>query len=522
MFGANSLESFQYSIADDLLDLLTPLDKSDYPSSTAMKALVDYYNPSFPDSNPLGSKEFWDKHQMPKENLIADWATLCSYEVLKGFGHDSASQLQGSDLEALKQLASTFGIYLARELERTILRWEFFTTVFDFLCDAWVTLFRQFPDKALGEAIQGSLTPAYIRAHMLAQYTTALFLGDRHLLSEAQEVLEASDSEIEKGIREVWGTYSKEEIGRGLKAKTVEIATLFRNLFASDEIREMFHSVSPEGIKFIAWYLGYTLRVNMRSKRQTVTRLLRAMSLHHLEIEACIQEYGYYYSWGGDENEAVKHACQAVAPRYFSLHCKAENLRERDQEKFVGIWKAVKSYPSKKPLRVALDDAVSGRFTSYLVKSAKNQEIDYIRMINRQRGVKPQREWSQEGKTEEEIRRQIDKGIEDLRGRELLAPDFENPDGSITSALEQAEQKQSFDQWHEEERENFVAEKVEELCQKTKLTPRQQLVRQYYNKSDKEIALLLRDKFNKPVTPGAVRKLRHDLLKKLKKVANKK
>ena len=71
-------------------------------------------------------------------------------------------------------------------------------------------------------------------------------------------------------------------------------------------------------------------------------------------------------------------------------------------------------------------------------------------------------------------------------------------------------------------RQALIADKVDELSRKAKLTPRLRLASKLYNKPDDEIALALSRRFGKEVKAGAVRALEHDLLERLREIAPKK
>ena len=93
----------------------------------------------------------------------ADLFTLYAYNVLEGFGHGPASNLQSAVFEGLNRLATTWGLYLAREVERFFHKWRLFSAFTDFTFDLF-SMFLQIPPKELGEAIRASVTPAYLKA----------------------------------------------------------------------------------------------------------------------------------------------------------------------------------------------------------------------------------------------------------------------------------------------------------------------------------------------------------------------
>ncbi len=134
-------------------------------------------------------------------------------------------------------------------------------------------------------------------------------------------------------------------------------------------------------------------------------------------------------------------------------------------------------------------------------------------------------DWLPEGKTEEEVGKQVDKDLLGLAGREVLDYEIET-EGESISTLQQAADREAFGQWREtkveDERKALITERLHGLVQKAKLTPRLQLVAKLYDKPNNEIALALSKVFAKKVKPGAIRALRHDLLQKLREAASQK
>ena len=98
-------------------------------------------------------KDRWNSLDLPEPKLVhlgkmldescprdfphkeADWATLYAYSVLEGFGPGLASSLRGAAFEGLKQLATAWGLYLAREVERLFHKLQLFTAFTDFTFD---------------------------------------------------------------------------------------------------------------------------------------------------------------------------------------------------------------------------------------------------------------------------------------------------------------------------------------------------------------------------------------------------
>ena len=155
--------------------------------------------------------------------------------MLEGFGHQVASSLENCAFEGLKQLASLWGVYLAREMERIFGRWRFFTTVTDFVFDFFLRMFRQIPAKELGEAIRESVTPSYIRTGEMVRYEIALFHNDQVRMRESMRILSAPDSALENDIAVMFKGYSAKRLGEEMQRSITEAILQFKDLFSSNE-----------------------------------------------------------------------------------------------------------------------------------------------------------------------------------------------------------------------------------------------------------------------------------------------
>ena len=186
----------QCNLAEDFLDLLLPPSypfpvETGYPRTASTEALVKDRVSSL----DLPEKKMLRVQSLFEESIIddfpekaADWCVLFTYDVLEGFGHQVASSLESSAFEGLKQLATLWGSYLARETERFFDRWKFFTVVTDFIFDLFVGVLYQIPAKELGEAIRESATPAYVRAGETVRYELALFHNDQARMSQSMSI----------------------------------------------------------------------------------------------------------------------------------------------------------------------------------------------------------------------------------------------------------------------------------------------------------------------------------------------
>lgn len=156
-----------------------------------------------------------------------------------------------------------------------------------------------------------------------------------------------------------------------------------------------------------------------------------------------------------------------------------------------------------------------------LVRCAKNRLVDEIRKANRRLGIKVPRKASSQGESEDEVMKRVSEEIEGLRGREVLDREIETDEGDITLLERAGDSRALRDYWEEEgeaARQAFKQELAEALMDKAKLTPRQRVMAKLFDQPDEEVASSLREAFGKPVTCGAVRKLRHDTLEKLRSV----
>ena len=219
-----------------------------------------------------------------------------------------------------------------------------------------------------------------------------------------------------------------------------------------------------------------------------------------------------------------KHRWAVPGARFSELENWNEPHNEEVQLLQIGLFGGIQTLREKSLLEL-LPQGATGGLRNYLIEAAKNKLFEGIRTQNRRLGIKVPPDRSNEGKTEDEIRKQVDEYLHDLAGGEFLDYEMETKDGSI-STLEQASDKQAFREWAElhteEEAAALRVAKIQELSREVKLTPRLRLVAQLYDKPNGVIAARLERKFGKPFTVGAVRALKHDLFVKLREVTKKK
>jgi RNA polymerase sigma factor (sigma-70 family) len=379
-------EQTQWGLVDDFLDLFLPpvydvVVEVEYPSSPAMKLRFENLAPSieFPESKLIRLESFWnDLTDDLFSHKIPDWAVLFAFDVLQGFGHEGASKLRGTEFDGLKQLANTWGFYMAREFKRVFERFEFFTGWLDLTADL-LLMIRQLSPRDLGEVIRGSVTPSYIRAAQIATYQFALFNGDRATMRESQSIIQASDAEIQSGINNMFKGRSTKDIGAQVQRLTIEVASAMKEIFSSTGFKKHYLDVWPITTRQMSWYVGYRLYQNLEYDPVKVTRLLEAIGRFG-EIAAVMEQYRYRYDWQGDRDKAIVLGWQAVAPKYFRLSGQIENIREDEQqEKLIGLAEGLKDYTNKNPVVDALTEGFLGKLGAYLAKAGENQEMDYVR-----------------------------------------------------------------------------------------------------------------------------------------------
>jgi len=457
-------EQTQYNLVQDFLDLFLPprypfAVETNYPKTASMEALMKNRFNSLELPEPkllhLGKlMEEWCPQDFPDK--CADFAVLYTYNVLEGFGHGLACSLQSTAFEGLKQLANTWGLYLAKEVERFFRVWQLFTAFTDFIFDLF-NIFCQIPAKELGEAIRESITPAYLRAGETIAYEVALFDNNPARMKESLDILEASDAELEREIANMFRGYSTEQLGRQMQRMEIDVVSQLRQVFSGNEFKEKFNDTIPTAAlityRNMSFYIGRRLSQNLQHDPQRTNRLLDAIN-HHREIPAVFEQYRYAHSWGGDSTKAICLAWQAVAPKYFSLPGKVEDIEEDDgQEKLIGVAQGLKNYTDKNRAIEALTDAFLGKLGAYLVKAAKNEETDYVRkqMSDGNRALT-------EAKHAADLRHPDSEEDEELSDEEILSREKEKYYPARDSIVEELESKETIEEWYNSltEREKTV------------------------------------------------------------------
>lgn len=374
---------------------------------------------------------------------IADWATLFEVDLLQGFGHDLSSEMKGPTFEGLKELATIWGLYLANKVKNSIFRWEVISILGVHLADMLDDLFRQIPSRELGDAVRGSITPAYIRAGATVRYSLALLDGNQLELKETLDILQASDADLNQEIKYVLRRHPAEETGRELQHKVAETVSFIKDVLSNDRFAKEFEAALPAAFRLISWFVGHRLRQNMEYNRQKIKALFEAINSHK-EIEAAVEQYHYKYAWQGDRNNAALLAWQALAPRYFHLSPKIEKIYEdENQEKLIGMQQGLEQYVDERPAIVALEDGLLGKLGAYLNMAAKNEQTDYIR-----KQITDGNRVLTEGEHANDLRYPDNEEDEELPDEEILSREKEKRHPSKDAIAEELEFKEMLSTWH--------------------------------------------------------------------------
>lgn len=446
-------EQTQYNLMEDFLDLFLPPAypfsvETNYPKTASTEALInDRFNTlDLPEPKLLRLEKLFEESSLedfPRKQV--DLAVLYTYDVLEGFGHGLACGLQGAAFEGLKHLATTWGLYEAKEIERLFQAWQLFTAFTDFMVDL-LSIFCQIPAKELGEAIRESITPAYLRAGETVTYELALFDNDQGRMKESLSILEASDTELQREIANMFSGYSSEQLGRQMQRMLIETGSRLRGLFSSSKFRNEFAEKLPTAAliagRNMAWCMGYRLSQNLQRNPQRTNRLLEAIS-HHKEISAAMEQYHYRYSWGGDRTKAIRLSWQAVAPKYFHFSRREEDIHEDEwQEKFIGVAQGLEDYTDKNQAIDALTDGFLGKLGAYLAKAGENQKTDYLRKQRTKGNIA-----LTDARHAEDLRHPDREEDEELADDEILSREKEKYHPSRDPIPEALERKETLRKW---------------------------------------------------------------------------
>jgi RNA polymerase sigma factor (sigma-70 family) len=450
IISRSAWQQAQNDLLEDFLNLWLPPTKPfaidpNYPNSPSMEALF---------KERRGSIHIPQKALVLVDNVlnndpvegdfeaIADWATLFEVDLLQGFGHDLSSEMKGPTFEGLKGLATIWGLYLANKVKNSIFRWEVISTLGVHLADMLDDLFRQIPSRKLGDAVRGSITPAFIRAGATVRYSVALLDGNQRELKETLDILQASDADLNEEIKYVLRRHPAEEAGRELQQKVAETVSFIKDVLSNDHFAKEFEAALPAAFRLISWFVGHRLRQNMEYNRQKVKALFEAINSHK-EIEAAVEQYHYKYAWQGDRNDAALLAWQALAPKYFHLNPKIEEIHEdANQEKFIGMQQGLEQYVDERPAIVALQDGLLGKLGAYLNMAAKNEQTDYIR-----KQITDGNRVLTEGEHISDLRHPDNEEGEQLPDEEILGREIEKRHPSKDALVEELEFKEMLSRW---------------------------------------------------------------------------
>jgi len=435
---------------EDFLNLWLPpakpfaIDPS-YPNSPSMEALFKERGGSLhiPRKKLVLVDNVLSKYPVKQDlESVGDWAALYELDLLQGFGHDLPSEMRGVTFEGLKQLATTWGLYLNNTMRNSILRWEVVSTLGVHFVAALDDLFRQIPSKELGDAIRGSVTPAYIRAGATARYSVALLEGNKRELKETLGILQASDADLNEEIRYMLRRHPAEEAGRELQQKVAEMASFIKAISSNDRFARKFKAGLRAASRLISWFIGQRLRQNMEYNPENVKALLEAVNSHK-EIQAAVEQYRYKYAWQGDRNKAVVLGWQAIAPKYFRMSLNVDEIREdENQERLIGMQQGLEKYVNKRPAIVALREGLLGKLGAYLNKAATNEQIDYIR-----KQVTDGHRIQTEADHASDLRHADNEEDEELTDEEILSREEEKHHPSRDALVKELEFKEKLSRW---------------------------------------------------------------------------
>lgn len=316
------------------------------------------------------------------ERDLADWTAIYEWRILEGFGDFTANGLRGDALEGLRSLAKTWAGYFVQVTRRLLGIWE----AFSLTGDLTIELFNGIPPSQLGDALRGSLTPAYLRAHARVIYLDALLIQDHGMLREAECLIQSSDGDLYCEINKAFWGMSSAELGNLLKSLTAESFSFCREFFSNSDFEAAYVGALASGLQRPAWYLGYCFRQRLEMNPAGAQRLLKAIGAR-CEVDAAIQEYLWQHGWDGDRNAAVTLAWKSVAPKYFSTSGvipvagddRSKAWDDPEQERLIGVASGLETYCRTTPAINALVGGASGALGAYLAKAGKNKEASHYR-----------------------------------------------------------------------------------------------------------------------------------------------
>lgn len=376
-----------HNLVQDFIDLFLPADypfpiEKGYPNTASIEVLIKDHSNSLelPDTTLLNLNQLSEESNHDQfSHKFGDWGIIFAYNVLEGFGHQAASNLDGMAFSGLRELAATFGSFLGHELQRVFTRYSLFLGLGNFLATIVINVFSQIPSKELGDAVRESITPSYLRAGETVRYELALLDNNQTRTKESLSILKTSDAELEREIAQAFSGYSSEDLGKMIQRNVIQEFSRLTELFANKEFAEELITRLPRAFRGLSWYVGRRLQLNLQNDPQRTERLLKIMD-QYKEIGAAFEMYRYKYGWHGDQNDAVILGWQAISPKHFNFSRRVEDIHEEErQEQLIGVAEGLEDYVYKNPAIGALEEGFLGKLGAYLVKAANNNKVSYNR-----------------------------------------------------------------------------------------------------------------------------------------------
>ena len=276
-------------------------------------------------------------------------------------------------------------------------------------------------------------------------------------------------------------------------------------------------------------------------QRQMLTGCAEAdhRSCHKYEYEAVTAQKELQRGWDSDKDRPTRLAIKATGkglPHLLKLPAYSVHLlRSVDPDSWyephsdeyqlaqIGLFRALLYLGESYALGELKCAAFSGELLGYLQKAAKNNVLEEKRREYRRVCTPTPLPM---GIEVDEGGMGQDHGIGMATCMEIPDYSIEDPEGGTTTLIEQAANRQSYEQWrHGEddmtswENRQEASQRLAEMVLMAKLTPRQLLVYKSWDMANTEIARILKREFGKLVKTSAVRKQRHNVIDKLRKTA---
>ncbi|MFO7774119.1 MAG: hypothetical protein R6U93_04825 [Dehalococcoidia bacterium] len=512
--------------ADDFVDLLFQPQTLSAPQEKS-RNIVRLHD-VLRDLSPLplsghGSSLVDDDEERELARGLSDWYGLYCWEFIRGLGQDVERNLSNSDLASVRIIAQLWGGRLASAWGRFAMRLRWLKAA----AGTFMTIIDQLPDEVMAAQLAVfAASPEFLREQAHVRYLNALFNGEMGVARHCMEVMAASDKELTEETEPYLTERSCLELWQYAKACLSEACTLLST--QSENIpHDRYDQAVQQLCGDLAWSFGLQMRDALLSDPERSRAVLEAIR-NCPEAQALADEYGARYGWGGDRNRVIVVLYRLTPTRRFGYRPDRQPslqhiTRDDDEAELISLSKGIDDYTDKNPAPQGLTGALSGGLVPYLRTAREHGRASYVRSENRARGIEVPRDWSAEGMTVEEIRRRCREDDEKLSAKILPDYDSKMPEGKQSCLLQQAVERDSIaayeDEQMETERQALLKEKVDRLCKKAgKLTPRQQLIAQHYEKDSKELAVILQSELGRPCSEGSARKLKHDFTQKLKNV----